>query len=148
MSYSIKVNNFDKIIKGLGKSKSIVKQEMGNAIIKSSLLAKREAKKAAPVKTGNLQKSIKTFKRGSFTAGAKAFAEYAGFVEFGTKPHTIKTRTKNVLASKTQVFGKQVYHPGTRANPFMGRTFKKILPKVDKIFDKSAKKIAKKYLGK
>jgi hypothetical protein len=63
-----------------------------------------------------------------------ASAEYAAFVELGTRPHVIVPRTKKVLrwpatgsatlsgrvASGGQaIFARKVNHPGTKAQPFM-----------------------------
>lgn len=56
----------------------------------------------------------------------------APFFEFGTKPHKIRVKNKEVLATRTEyigggtansgsewtVFGKEVNHPGTRPKPF------------------------------
>lgn len=46
---------------------------------------------------------------------------YAHFVEYGTKPHVIRAVRAHVLANTRtgQVFGKEVHHPGTKAQPFL-----------------------------
>jgi HK97 gp10 family phage protein len=44
---------------------------------------------------------------------------YVHLVEFGSAPHTIKSKNKRVLSNGTEVFGKVVKHPGTAAKPFM-----------------------------
>lgn len=59
-------------------------------------------------------------------------APYAGFVEYGTKPHRIYPRTGNVLAFELStpsahghedtgetIFARYVNHPGTSPMPFM-----------------------------
>ena len=59
-------------------------------------------------------------------------APHAPFIEFGTKPHTIRARNKKVLASRQggftkggvkygiyNIYGTEVQHPGTSARPFV-----------------------------
>ena len=98
------------------------------------LAAIREQKILVPRKTGNLGRSIGL---GSLTASSvetRATANYAAFVELGTRPHDIVPRKAKVLrfalggsarlsgAPRTGaavIFAKRVRHPGTRAQPFM-----------------------------
>ena len=44
---------------------------------------------------------------------------YAKWLEFGTKPYTIKTKKKHGLSDGTNFFGKKVQHPGIAARPFL-----------------------------
>lgn len=99
-----------------------------------ALTAIREQKELVPRRTGNLARSIGL---GSVTptyAETVATANYAVFVELGTKPHVIVPRSKKALrfapgtgstlagrprAGASVVFAKRVRHPGTRAKPFM-----------------------------
>lgn len=103
--------------------------------------AVREAKRAVPRKTGNLGRSISPGSIAPSFAIVQATAPYAGFVELGTKPHTIRPRTKRALAwaasgsgrrlsgrptasarrggSGGLRFAKVVKHPGTKAQPFL-----------------------------
>jgi hypothetical protein len=63
---------------------------------------------------------------------------YAGFVEFGTKPHEIRPKSAKVLrfsvGGKT-VYTKRVRHPGTKAQPFMK-------PAVDRVVGNFAEETA------
>uniref|UniRef100_UPI00138DE305 HK97 gp10 family phage protein n=4 Tax=Campylobacter fetus TaxID=196 RepID=UPI00138DE305 len=81
-----------------------------------------KSKKIAPFKTGNLKKDIQVFKADqiSVTIGNSKLAPYAKFVHFGTKPHIIKAKKVKGLANKKAglFFGKQVNHPGTKAQPY------------------------------
>lgn len=47
--------------------------------------------------------------------------DYAVFVEFGTKPHVIRSHGDYPLrnAKTGQTFGRVVHHPGTKAQPFL-----------------------------
>ena len=94
-----------------------------------------EAKILVPRKTGHLGRSIMPGPVGTDTAYVFARTNYAAYVEFGTRPHTIVPRNKKALrfaASKADarlsgsvrrggnaVFAKKVRHPGTKPHPFL-----------------------------
>lgn len=92
----------------------------------------KEMKKNAPRKTGNLKKSItysnKRNRQGGFSAKVGAFRTgradgfYAKFIEFGAKKHTIKPKNRKAISFNGAVV-KSVNHPGTRARPFIQRSF-------------------------
>jgi HK97 gp10 family phage protein len=44
---------------------------------------------------------------------------YAVFQEFGAKRHVIKVDVKTVLSDGSDVFGREVNHPGVRKKPFL-----------------------------
>lgn len=52
---------------------------------------------------------------------------YAGYVEFGTKPHDIKPKKPGGVlvfsAGGQKVFARVVHHPGTKAQPFVQESF-------------------------
>lgn len=97
--------------------------------------AVKAAKDLVPRKTGNLSRSIS---RGSLTptfAIVKATANYAGYVELGTRPHEIRPNRAKVLAwasspsgrrlsgtprrGAAMTFARLVHHPGTKPQPFL-----------------------------
>lgn len=142
-SVSIQIKGLDELIKSSKKAGAAVANELAKAVVDSSLVLQRRAFQEVPVKTGRLQKSIKTFKQGKFVGGIIAGASYAPFVEHGTKPHIIKIRTAKTLSDGKSVFGPIVHHPGTKANPFMGRTADKEKNEVKRRFEKAAETISK-----
>lgn len=79
--------------------------------------------KTAPIRTGNLKRDIQiiNYDKSSVTIGNTQTAPYAKHVYFGTRPHVIEAKNKKCLANKrlNKVFGKRVYHPGTKANPYL-----------------------------
>lgn len=91
------------------------------------------AKIAAPKRTGHLKQSIHPGPVTQFHASVEASAPYAGYMEFGTKPHLIRPRFKKVLAwggarrltgtlrkgSQATIFAKEVHHPGTEPRPYL-----------------------------
>lgn len=91
------------------------------------ILAEMESR--VPVKTGNLRTSlgIRVESNRVVIGPNERQAPYAGYVEFGTKPHEIKPKNPDgVLVFKingTKVFAKKVNHPGTRAQPYVRPAF-------------------------
>jgi len=75
-----------------------------------------------PVDTGRLSWGIKIFPTSIGFSKYLLYdnVEYAEAIEFGTDPHVIKIKNKKVLANKKKgiIFGKQVMHPGTEAQPY------------------------------
>lgn len=85
--------------------------------IESSAIAR------APVDLGNLRRSMgKRSLLGGLAAEIFNTAEYAAHVEFGTRPHEIRPRTRRVLSwvrYGQRFFARRVRHPGTRPQPFL-----------------------------
>lgn len=95
----------------------------------------REAKLLVPRRTGDLGRSIHVASVTPSEAVVIASASYAGFVEFGTRPHEITPRAKKALRFAASpggarltgtprkgaavIFAKRVHHPGTAPHPFM-----------------------------
>jgi hypothetical protein len=79
-------------------------------------------------RTGRLTRSIRgqlmTATATSAEGEIVALAEYASFVENGTRPHRIEARNAQALrwegSDGTPHFAKSVNHPGTKPYPFMG----------------------------
>jgi len=93
----------------------------------------REAKLLVHRKTGNLGRSIRLASASPTQAIVEAGANYAAFVEYGTRPHTITPKVARVLAwggprrlsgalrtgAKPTNFAMVVHHPGSRPYPFL-----------------------------
>jgi len=118
-----KVTGFKGVKTALKDQGQRVVNAISDEIKMMALEVEKGAKLRAPVDTGRLRGSYGTFfgHRGGTldyaTVGTNV--EYALHVEFGTRPHVIKVKKKKVLASRTQIFGKVVNHPGTRARPHL-----------------------------
>lgn len=93
----------------------------------NQILAEMEA--LVPVDTGKLRTSLRIkVDPDRVTIGPNEdIANYGGYVEFGTKPHTIRPKTPGgVLVFKMNgrtVYTKKVRHPGTKAQPFVRPAF-------------------------
>ena len=87
------------------------------------ILAEMEAR--VPVDTGKLRGSLRiVVSTDRVEIGPNEnIAPYAGYVEFGTKPHEIRPRRAGgVLVFKmngTTVYAKKVHHPGTQPQPYV-----------------------------
>lgn len=111
---------------------------LGEKVMKRiALETVREAKLKVRRKTGNLGRSIHIQSVTATGASVQAGARYAGFIEFGTRPHEIRPVHGKVLAWPTSssdrrltgsarktvkggwTFAKVVHHPGTKAYPFL-----------------------------
>ena len=99
-----------------------------------ALSAVREQKLLVPRKTGNLGRTIHLGSVTPTRAETIASASYAGFVEKGTRAHTIVPRHKKALRwaeggnarlsgsprkGARVRFARRVQHPGSKAKPFM-----------------------------
>lgn len=134
---TVKVTGFPQLESRLRAIKPTVQMHRELAL-RVIALQKREA----PVRTGNLRRSVRLGTISERVAQTVATANYAAHVEYGTAPHTIVPTTKKALrfarsgvattlggrptaaARRTggaYAFARRVNHPGTRANPFMER---------------------------
>ena len=108
----------------------------GSALMKKLAASTiREEKLLVPRKTGNLGRSIHVQSVTAESATIIAAANYAAFVEYGTKPHEITPNAKKALRFAASaagrrlsgsprkganvVFAKVVHHPGTKPHPYM-----------------------------
>jgi HK97 gp10 family phage protein len=134
----VKINGIKKAIIDIERYTKDQEIEIKKAVIKTAHDIENQAKALAPVKEGNLKNSIHTdIKDGGFTATIGTPADYASHVEFGTRPHKITVKDANVLSDGKNFFGKEVNHPGTRAQPFLFPAFEsnkdKLKDKIEKI---------------
>lgn len=82
-------------------------------------LVYQDASRYCPVRTGNLKRKIRKFRAGK-SGYVIVDADYWADVEYGTRPHVIRSRGPYPLRSEDgTVFGPKVDHPGTAAQPFM-----------------------------
>lgn len=123
---------FDIRIEGLDELKAAWSQgcdklvlEVRHGAVRAGQTAATQIKHDAPVRDGELVKSIRSRVRAT-KDGASGFveatAEHASFVHDGTPPHIITA--KNAKALRFNVggatrFAKSVKHPGTKPNDFV-----------------------------
>lgn len=117
--------NVSVTIKGLPELERRLKAigDTGSFMRDYAILAVGEQKKLAPVKTGNLRRTIHIGQVTKRSATTVASANYAAAVEFGTRAHEIRPRNRKALRWKGKaggvVFASRVRHPGTRKQPYM-----------------------------
>ena len=88
-----------------------------------------------PWKTGNLLHSFR-FKESPLAARWFPTANYAGAVEFGTRPRTIVAKGKalRIPIGGGFIFRKSVNHPGTKPRRYMQQIVDRSKPDVEKLF--------------
>ena len=103
-----------------GKSEDKIKDVLKNSAFKIESKAKKNINSNKSVKTGHLIRSISTDVKGLEATIHTSNLKYAPMVEFGTKAHIIRPKSKKALywkgASRPV---KQVSHPGSNAKPYL-----------------------------
>lgn len=115
-------DNFNKVFNS--KYDTLLDKSLNKSIVEAETICIRES----PVKTGTLRRSI-GHSHPNFLTVELTGAKHWKYVQFGTSPHVITPRNSTLLHWKDKTgeyFAKKVNHPGTKANPFVTRTLKKI----------------------
>lgn len=146
----IRIENADQVAAAFKKAPREMTIAAHRAIQKSILVVESATKREAPVNKGkaggNLRQSIRSRMAGTASGIVEVGAEYGIFVEEGTKPHIIRPLHKRVLARRDSgtraegaytIFGKEVHHPGTQANPFFKRGIDKAMPQINRFFQEA-----------
>ncbi len=112
--------------------REVFDKRLRQAVKSSTFIVQQEAQQNHDftTRTAQLERAIDT--KFSFEEGNNIgvvyidnrVAPYGIFVHQGTRPHSIKPRTKRVLrwapmAGNNFFFAKEVYHPGTKSDPFL-----------------------------
>ena len=112
--FSVEVANLS------SKSEDKVKDVLKNSAFKIESKAKKNINSNKSVKTGHLIRSVSTDVKGLEATIHTSNLKYAPMVEFGTKAHIIRPKSKKALywkgASRPV---KQVSHPGSKAKPYL-----------------------------
>ena len=136
MSLSLDVKYGSSYYKKLGlkgkKHADMISDTLDYGLNEANNIARREA----PIRTGNLRRSITKRKASRFVGELRSNARSNGkpywpMVQYGTAPHTITPKKGKFLVFEKDgetVFARKVNHPGTAANPFVTRTLNRSLP--------------------
>ena len=124
MSMSINIDFSEHFHKVVGADiEKVADKALQRTIVEGESICQREA----PIKTGNLRRSIGTSHPDIAHVCLTCNAKYWRVLQYGSAPHLI---TGNPLAWKDDDgvhFATKVNHPGTKANPFVTRTAKRIV---------------------
>jgi hypothetical protein len=101
----------------------VTQRTLTEAMQRSVLLVEGNAKREAPVKKGNLRRTITSrVEQGGRRGVIGTNAPYARPVHDGSRPHIIKaTRAKALYWKGASHPVKSVKHPGNKPNPFFRR---------------------------
>jgi HK97 gp10 family phage protein len=99
-----------------------------DVMVQSANYIRNEMLALVPVRTGVLRNSIHIqVETDKVVIGPNLNqAPYAGYVEFGTKPHVIRAKKAKALKFQvggTTVYARKVNHPGTRPHPYVEPAF-------------------------
>ena len=115
------------LIANMSRRGNELPDKLRKLVVEASFITQGNIQDEAPVKTANLQSSIRRENLGMLQSRVYADTGIAPYVEYvigGTQPHEIVITPKNAQALNTPygLFKKVVVnHPGTSANPFFDR---------------------------
>lgn len=98
-------------------------RQVGPALVK-------EMQAEAPVKSGHLRSQIRQIDSPRKVTVMPVGVEYNQYVVQGTKPHVIRAKRSKALAwdqHGKKMVRRQVNHPGTKPNPYMTDSAKKVM---------------------
>lgn len=122
----LKVNGKAQVLAKLTELGKIPKDVIMKEILRMAYAVERDAKAAAPVRTGRGRSSITVGQspEGNPTVGTNL--KYMSYIEFGTKPHEIIGKpVLSWLVGGRRFWSKMVHHPGTLPRPFLQPAFEK-----------------------
>ncbi|MEM2003164.1 MAG: HK97 gp10 family phage protein [Nitrososphaerota archaeon] len=125
VSYRVKIDGLEKLLNQLSPEKSKLIQD--KILENTARVMAEEVANLSPVRTGQLMRSwsYRKISDSKYIVGSKA--EYASFVEFGTRPHVIYPRRARALRFEVDgevVFARRVHHPGTPAQKFVAQALR------------------------
>lgn len=151
--FKLEIKGLERLRKSFKESPKVVRAEMARGVKSSVLFLQLMMRREVPVKTGKLKKNIDAHTdffgnnlRGRVGPNL-SIVKYGFWVHEGTKPYTIRPRTKQALwwpGLRHPV--KLVRHPGIKKNPYIPRTITKSEGQVNKIFEKLTDRIIE-HLG-
>lgn len=96
------------------------KAATGKGVRKNTEAVADDARAGCPIDSGDLVESIKPRFPGGLVGVVEVGTEYWSDVEYGSRPHEIRSHGPWSLRSdEGEYFGRVVHHPGTPAQPFM-----------------------------
>ena len=122
-----------KKIEGLGKRCELIPGRFAE-------LVRGRAYDLAPKKTGRLRKSIgvRRTRRGYEVVMGGSEAPYAGYVEYGVRPHLIKAKRARALRFEVKgevVYARYVMHPGSKPRAVMSKALSEASKDFGRILD-------------
>lgn len=96
-------------IRAIGELSHIVSPEMAKVVKKSGAELQQKEKRTVPVDTGNLRRSILlTVEDRGMTATVEPTADYAGYVEYGTRFMGAKPYVRPSYEKQKEIFMKDM----------------------------------------
>jgi hypothetical protein len=135
MQFEIKLTGITQLSAAFQQAPAISAPLLQRALSASSaILAKYTTKATVPWRTGFLTQSFKAQLEGLSLTWFPT-ADYAKYVEFGTRPHAITAVNGQALVWYGMDHPvRNVWHPGTRPDDFMGRIMESATPEIEDTF--------------
>jgi hypothetical protein len=135
--YSIDSSEVRHLALDLSKAPASVRAKAPAAVKRTLFAIEGSAKAGAPVDTGHLVNSIGTDVDGDGMGGVVGpTASYGDVIEYGSQPHIIRPIhgqfLKFTIAGHT-IFAREVHHPGTAPQPYLGPAFDKHVPTLERL---------------
>lgn len=145
MQFEIKIEGLERLADGMRQSPRTVFKELSGAIKTSVNLIRPIMRTQTPKgQTRRLSRNIYAKFDGleGRVGPDLEVTPYALYVHEGTRAHEIRPKLKKALYWKGAKYPvAKVSHPGTKANPFVKRTFDQIKSPVESIFQKALDRI-------
>jgi HK97 gp10 family phage protein len=136
MKMKMKAIGIEKAVARVEKLTEETQAKARAIVLESALNIQREAKKRAPVDTGNLRSRIHlTHYKNQLEIGIGTRVKYARAVEFGTQPHfpppgaLTGWAKRHGMAGNEERIAWKIYHRGTPAQPFLFPAFEQERPR-------------------
>ena len=120
VTVDIPQSEINKAINSINRWQKRKLAEIKTQVVASTENVRNKAMRNCPEDTSYLKHSIKTQYSGDGKSGEVGiYADYAEAVELGSRSHIIRVKNAKVLSDGERFFGKEVKHPGTKAQPFL-----------------------------
>lgn len=133
------------------RAPAATKRRLSQLVERGAIDVQREMRMAANVAvTGDLRRSVRyTFNAANLSAVIEPTAKYAAAVENGSRPHWPPYKAGTPLADWAKQKGmnafllaRSISRKGTKAHPFVGPTYKRMRPMVQRDIERGVARLA------
>lgn len=146
LQISIEVQGLDQLVAQFSRSPDIVAKHTAKALMEAAIFTQGKIRDETPVFEDRLRNSIMFARLGAFSVRVYTNVKYAVYVHEGTRPHAAPMEPIKRWADKKGIPAGavwwQIFHHGTKANPFFKRGASKAEPGINRIFDKTLDRVA------
>lgn len=140
LALEIRLVGLKALIRKMKGFENLTRNEEFVGILQSAgFMMERKARENVPVRSRLMKSKIASEVRGVGTKeitlrlGLTQKLKYGPSIEFGSRAHIIRARLKKALhffKDSTEYFRREVFHPGTQAQPFLRPAVKTVQPRL------------------